>query len=116
MRDALVDVFRHDLRDVNVGMASITDVEVSPDLHLARVFISGLNEEETRETIKALHNARGKVRHFLGKRIRLRYTPELEFKYDETGMRAGRVEDLLAEIKKQESTQPDDDDNDNDSD
>lgn len=113
VRDALVDVFRHDLKDINVGMASITDVEVSPDLHLARVFISGLNEKETRETIQALHDARGKVRHFLGKRIRLRYTPELEFKYDETTMRAGRVEDLLAEIKKQESNKPDDDDNSN---
>jgi ribosome-binding factor A len=114
VRDALVDVFRQDLKDVNVGMASITDVEVSPDLHLARVFISGLKEKQTRETIEALNNARGKVRHFLGKRIRLRYTPELEFKYDETTMRAGRVEDLLAEIKKQESSKPDDDDNDND--
>src|SRR3954470_2593504 len=77
VRDALVDVFRQDLKDINVGMASITDVEVSPDLHLARVFISGLNEKTTRETIEALQNARGKVRHFLGKRIRLRYTPEL---------------------------------------
>ena len=110
VRDALVEVFRYDLKDVNVGLASITDVEVSPDLHLARVFISGLKEEETREVIKALQAARGKVRHFLGKRIRLRYTPELEFKYDETPMRAGRVEDLLAEIKKKQN----DDDNNND--
>lgn len=107
VRDALVDVFRYDLKDVNIGLASITDVEVSPDLHVARVFISGLKEDETKETIKALHNARGKVRHFLGKRIRLRYTPELEFKYDETPARAGRVEDLLAEIKKKQN----DDDN-----
>ena len=110
MRDALVDVFRHDLKDINLGLASITDVEVSPDLHLARVFISGLKEDETREVITQLQNARGKVRHFLGQRIRLRYTPELEFKYDETPMRAGRVEDLLAEIRKKENSRNDDDD------
>ena len=110
MRDALVDVFRFDLKDIHLGLASITDVEVSPDLHLARVFISGLKEDETREVIKALHAVRGKVRHFLGKRIRLRYTPELEFKYDETPMRAGRVEDLLAEIKKKENDDNDDND------
>ena len=114
VRDALVDVFRHDLKDVNLGLASITDVEVSPDLHLARVFISGLKEDETREAIKALNNASGKIRHFLGKRIRLRYTPELEFKFDETTMRAGRVEDLLAEIRKKESAPSDDHDDDND--
>ena len=114
VRDALVEVFRHDLKDVRIGLASITDVEVSPDLHLARVFISGLHEDETRDAVDALNNARGKIRHHLGKRIRLRYTPELEFKYDETSMRAGRVEDLLAEIKKQENDRTDDDDNDND--
>ena len=114
VRDALVDVFRHDLKDIKVGMTSITDVEVSPDLHLARVFLSGLKEEETRDLIKSLHAVRGKVRHYLGQRIRLRYTPELEFKYDETPMRAGRVEDLLAEIKKNESSKSDDDNDDND--
>jgi ribosome-binding factor A len=103
VRDALVEVFRHDLKDVSLGLSSITDVEVSPDLHLARVFISGLREEETRDAIQALQNVRGKVRHFLGKRIRLRYTPELDFKFDETSMRAGRVEDLLADIKRKES-------------
>ena len=117
MRDALVDVFRLDLKEVSLGLNSITDVEVSPDLHLARVFISGLKEEETREVIQALQKVSGKIRHHLGKRIRLRYTPELEFKYDETSMRAGRVEDLLAEIKKQESARTHDDhdtDDDND--
>ena len=102
VRDALVDVFRHDLKDISLGLASITSVDVSPDLHLARVFISGFKEEETRAAIKALQAVQGKVRHFLGKRIRLRYTPELEFKYDETPLRAGRVEDLLADIKRKQ--------------
>lgn len=123
VRDALVDVFRNDLKDISLGLASITAVDVSPDLHLARVFISGLKEDETRRAVDALQNARGKVRHFLGKRIRLRYTPELEFKYDETGMRAGRVEDLLADIKRKENAgesagvpleEEHDDDNDDD--
>jgi len=123
VRDALVDVFRQDLKDISLGLASITAVDVSPDLHLARVFISGLKEDETRRAVDALQSARGKVRHFLGKRIRLRYTPELEFKYDETGMRAGRVEDLLADIKEKQSAaevggatheEEHDDDNDDD--
>lgn len=108
IRDALVDVFRHDLKDVSLGLSSITDVEVSPDLHFARVFISGINEEETRNAIRALQDSRGKVRHFLGKRIRLRYTPELDFKYDETAARAGRIESLLSEVMPKTT---DDDDN-----
>jgi ribosome-binding factor A len=99
IRDALVEVFRFDLKHVNLGLASITDVEISPDLRFARVFISGFKEDETRRVIDELQNARGRIRGFLGKRIRLRYTPELDFKWDETTARAGRIEDLLAKAR-----------------
>jgi ribosome-binding factor A len=71
VRDALVEVFRQELNDLSLGLTSITGVEVSPDLHFARVFISGLDEKE------------------------------LDFKFDETTMRAGRIEDLLSDINKE---------------
>ena len=99
LRDALVEVFRHDLRDARLELISITEVEVSPDLHLARVFLSGLKEEDVRQMVKELHAQRGKIRHFLGQKIRLRYTPELDFRYDDTSARAGRIEQLLSDIK-----------------
>lgn len=99
IRDALVEVFRFDLNHMNMGLASITDVEISPDLHFARVFISGFKEDETKQVIEELQNVRGRIRGFLGKRIRLRYTPELDFKWDETSARAGRIEDLLAKAR-----------------
>src|SRR5690242_4044658 len=102
VRDALVEVFRHDLK-TDLGFTSITDVEVSPDLHFARVYISGLKEEETREVVDRLQDLRGRVRKFLGARIRLRYTPELDFRYDETTMRASRIEAILAQVKKSSS-------------
>ena len=120
VRDALVEVFRHDLKGVNLGFTSITGVDVSPDLHYARVFISGLKEDETKQVIKDLQDARGRVRGSLGKRIRLRFTPELEFKYDEAPERGGRIEDLLAELNKErmsageDTGAPSDDDNDDD--
>lgn len=98
VRDALVEVFRYDIKDVQLGLTSITAVEVSPDLHFARVFLSGLDEKETREKVRELQNVRGKVRKFLGQRIRLRYTPELDFRYDETTMRASRIESLLQQV------------------
>ncbi len=98
IRDTLVEVLRHDVKDVPLGLNSITGVEVSPDLHLARVFISGMSEEEAKAKVKELQNARGRVRHALGQRIRLRFTPDLEFKYDETPIRAGRIEDLLQQV------------------
>jgi ribosome-binding factor A len=110
VRDALVEVFRHDLKDVQLGFTSITAVDVSPDLHYARVFMSGLKEDETKAVIEALQNVRGRVRHYLGQRIRLRFTPELEFKYDEAPERGGRIESLLAEINKNKVEHDDNDD------
>ncbi len=106
IRDALVEVLRHDVKDVPLGLTSITDVEVSPDLHLARVFISGLTEEEGKAKVKELTNARARVRRALGQRIRLRYTPDLEFKYDDTPIRAGRIEDILQKVMPKEEPAP----------
>jgi ribosome-binding factor A len=101
VRDALVEVFRQELNDLSLGLTSITGVEVSPDLHFARVFISGLDEKETKEKIRELQQRKGFIRSQLGKRIRLRSTPELDFKFDETTIRAGRIEDLLSDINKE---------------
>ena len=98
VRDALVQVLRSDVRDFDLGWSSISEVEVSPDLHYARVYITGLKEEETKATVEELRRVAGQVRHHLAKRIQLRYTPELDFRYDETAMRALRVETLLREV------------------
>lgn len=106
IRDALVDVFRRELKDVSLGFVSISDVEVSPDLHLARVFLTGLDEDETKRAAKELNARKGRIRSELGKRVRLRYTPELEFKYDETAMRAGRIDSILLDIKKEDEARP----------
>lgn len=98
VRDALVQVLRSDLRDFDLGWSSISEVEVSPDLHYARVYITGLKEDETKKTVEELRERAGQARYALGKRIQLRFTPELDFRYDETAMRALRVETLLREV------------------
>lgn len=111
IRDALVEVLRNDLKSAPLGLVSITEVDVSPDLHFARVFISGYDEKETQQKVKELQDAKSRIRGFLGKRIHLRYTPELDFKYDETTMRASRIEALLVEhAPKPESVHDNDDD------
>lgn len=98
VRDALAQILRTDLKDVDVGWSSISEVEVSPDLHYARVYMTGLKEEDTKKAVDELRRVAGKVRHLLGKRIHLRYTPELDFRYDETAMRALRIETVLREV------------------
>lgn len=112
VRDALVQVLRTDVRGFDMGWSSISEVEVARDLHYARVYITGLKEEDTKATVEELRRVAGQVRHHLGKRIHLRYTPELDFRYDETAMRALRVETILREVmppksESDEETEPD---------
>jgi ribosome-binding factor A len=115
LRDALVEVLRHDVKDVPIGLASVNEVEVSPDLHLARIYMSGFNEEETREVVRALQKRAPRIRSLLGKRIRLRYTPELDFRYDDTAARAGRIESLLHDLKSNDDNDEHTDDTDDES-
>src|ERR1044071_3801645 len=115
LRDALVEVLRHDVKDVAQGLASVNEVEVSPDLHLARVFMSGFKEEETQMVVRALQQRAPRIRSLLGKRIHLRYTPELDFRYDDTSARAGRIESLLHDLKPNDDKHDDDTDNDHES-
>ena len=99
VRDALVQILRTDIRDFDMGWSSISEVEVAPDLHYARVYVTGLKEEDTKATVEELRRVAGQVRHHLARRINLRYTPELDFRYDETAMRALRIETILHQVR-----------------
>src|SRR3954451_20811904 len=107
-RDALVEALRRDLKDLSLGLVSINSVDVSPDLHFARVFITGFKEEEAIVAVEQLQQRKGRIRSLLGQRIHLRYTPELAFRYDEPAMRASRIESILQQVIPKETN---DDDN-----
>ena len=91
-----------ELRDPRLMFVTVTDVEVSRDLQHARVFYSVLgNEQKLAEVEDALHKAKGYVRRFIGQRITLRYTPEIDFVYDKTVQYSDRIEQTLQDIKNQ---------------
>jgi ribosome-binding factor A len=91
----------HGLKDerVGAGMISITDVDVSGDLQHAKVFVSIYGSDEARaETMAGLKAVTGQVRSELGRRIRLRRTPEIIFVEDRSFDRGNRVLSLINEI------------------
>ena len=61
------------------GMLTITHVDTTSDLRYARVYISALNCPDEKALLKGLKSAAGYLRHELGSRVDLRYTPELQF-------------------------------------
>jgi ribosome-binding factor A len=88
-----------EVRDPRVGMATVTSVDVSPDLKHARVHLSVLGEEQDeRETLSALRRMSGFLRSGLGRRMTLRYVPELRFEPDPTTRQAIRISELLDEV------------------
>lgn len=95
-------IIQHDLQDPLLGFATITGVQVTADLRHARIFVSVLgDEQQKRDTIKALVRGRRYIRALLSDRIVLRTIPELQFTLDETAERAQRIEILLRQSREE---------------
>lgn len=102
IRQEIASSIIHELKDPRVqGLITITKVMMTPDLKLARVYVSILDTELKRQKIlKGLKNATGFLRGRVGKNIKLRFIPDLEFILDETLDYNERIEQLLKESKK----------------
>jgi ribosome-binding factor A len=90
-------IINREIKDPRVAsLISVTGVQVSRDLHYATVYVSVYgNEEEKRETFLTLSRATGFIRSEIGKRIRLRRTPEITFQQDNSLEYGARIEQVL---------------------
>jgi len=96
----LSEIIERELKDPRVGMITLTSVQMTQDLHSARVYFSRLGTTAEREDSKcALDHAAGFLRRELGRRLRLRYVPELRFFIDDTLDVAERISKLLEREK-----------------
>lgn len=87
------------LKDPRIGFVTITGVEVTPDLHLARIYFSVMGDEEARKnTQKGLVSSIPYVRREIGRRLRLRHVPDVLFEYDSSLEYGNRIESLIREI------------------
>lgn len=86
IKKELSDLMRHHIKDPRLPeFVSITAVRVTKDLRYAKVYVSVLGDEEKKKgAISALSHAAGFIRHEIGQRINLRYTPEFTFKLDDS--------------------------------
>lgn len=98
------DILLKEIKDPKIsGLVSITDVEISHDNSFAKVFYSVLaSEDKKQEIVDAIEKNTPKIRYEVGKRIRLRLTPELRFILDESLERGARITDLIDKISKGE--------------
>ena len=96
----MAEILTRKMRDPRLGgMISVTEVEVTPDLSMARIFVSLLAEGAERDQVmQALARSEGFVRHELAPRLGLREMPTVRFVLDTSIERGARVEELLRRI------------------
>ncbi|MEI7473707.1 MAG: 30S ribosome-binding factor RbfA [bacterium] len=98
------DIIQKNLRDPRIPtIVSIIDIDLSADYSYAKVFISVFgSEEERRQAIEALEEKTSYVRGEVSKRIRLRHTPAISFKLDDSLERGSKITELLDKISRGE--------------
>ncbi|MCX7704656.1 MAG: 30S ribosome-binding factor RbfA [bacterium] len=100
LKHQINEILQKEISDPRIGFITITDIRISPDRRHATVFVSILgNKENQTESIKGLTNATGYIRHLLSKKLRSKFTPEIEFVKDEN--MGTKIEEILKEIRKE---------------
>ena len=95
---------RGEVHDPGIGFITLTRVQVTADLQLARVFYTSLGDPAARkETARALTRATGFFRRQIGARLQLRRVPELEFRFDESIAHQDRIEQILRDIHEEDA-------------
>lgn len=100
LQTELSDIIRNSLKDPRVGFASITAVDVSKDLRHVKAFVSVMGQlAEQEETVATLNNAADYIRTEIGKRVRLRHTPEIIFRLDRSIEHGSHINALLRKLE-----------------
>jgi len=95
-----------ELKDPRIGFVTVTGVSVSDDLRHAKVFVSVMGDsEEVKRTVEGLKSATGYIQACIGRRVKLRYTPEITFRLDESVSHGAHIEQLLRDVKRERLTE-----------
>ena len=99
LRREVAEVLAREVKDPRVSMVTVTDVTVSPDLRSAHIYFSVLGtEKEIRDSTIGLERATKFIQRQLGRRIRLRYTPVIDFRFDNSLEYGSHIDRVLREI------------------
>lgn len=97
IRDEVARMVASDLKDPRLGFITVTRVELTSDLRYARVYVGVLGEDGSGESLAVLRKAAGFVKREIGRRLRVRFAPEIDFRYDRGLEATERVARVLAE-------------------
>ena len=100
LQEEVSKIIQQEIKDPKIGFVTVTKAEISPDLQQVKVFISIYGDDKSmQKSMQVLDKAKPFIRREIGRRIKLRYTPDIHFRYDETAEKASRIFKLLNELK-----------------
>lgn len=111
VRREVSEILRTEVKDPRVGLVTVTEARVAPDLSFARIYVRPLGGEEE-ELFYGLQAATPYIRRELGKRLSVRHVPEIRFEADRALEHALHIEKLLSEVLPREDAKPADEDGD----
>ncbi len=95
------NIIFQDIKDERIKFVTITNVNITNDLSIATVFYTVFgNENQINASIEALNEAKGFIRTILSKKLEVKKTPDLRFKYDESYKQGNKIEAILNSLKK----------------
>ncbi|HIQ90895.1 MAG TPA: 30S ribosome-binding factor RbfA [Candidatus Coprosoma intestinipullorum] len=95
-------IIAHDVKNPDINFVTITGAKVTSDLSLAKIYFTVLDQGKIKETLSALKDASGYIRHELRERIEIRQIPELEFVYDESIEYGNKIEKIIDKLHEDE--------------
>jgi ribosome-binding factor A len=95
-------ILREDVSDPRIGFISLTDVDITPDLKYAKIFVSVLGDEKNKKkSLRGLKSATPFIKLKLGESLNLRFVPDIKFIYDNSLERGDRLLNLMNDINKE---------------
>lgn len=99
LKHEISEIIQKDLKDPRIGFVTITSLDLSADLKHLKIYLSILgSDEEKRESLKGLSSAKGFIRSEIGKRVRLKFLPEISLEIDKSIDEGMRISELLDRI------------------
>jgi ribosome-binding factor A len=100
IRAEVTEMLAREIHDPGIGFLTVTRVSVTADLQHARVYYTTLGDDKARrESARALERAAPYLRRQLGRRLRLRRAPDLQFYFDESIEQQDRIERIIQELQ-----------------
>jgi ribosome-binding factor A len=104
LRKEIADIIMYKLKDPRIGFVTVTGVDVTDDIKIARVYVSILKDDERKTTVDILNSAKSFIRSELSKRLRMKFIPSIEFRLDTSIEYGDKIERLLKEAGEGESS------------